>query len=476
MKLTLLVFSFLYMIPAITIAGPDDRELKKDVSNKRQTPANGYVSPAQGKKTDPATSPPAETCDAALKHATTCCHEAPKCLAGKGAEALTKVNDFNSKFGLALPAVGSGKDISKLCKGVRALSSSAAVVTTSAEKKCKKTISHCQNVCQQEMYNKCRTPSGPDETCIEKYEKTKTKCSELKKFATSFKSAGMELLKTMATTEMCIRQAAGVRQAECVKRNGHLTTKYGCVDKEKCIKQLKGEWDSVNNKCSGKMICEEEQKGKWDTRTKKCLKKKDPTPNSNSRSSNDESDVTVTLISPRKKSNNPSSGSTTGKDHGGGGQTSSGGTTSHNGVTGEDGSDTEDGVVFSGSEGSGGGSLSNNKVKKGTGALSGVVSGGGGSKGISKNKKTKRGYKKRTYARYGRGGFGGYSRGRGESSLDGKDSFANLKLGKKEMDKMKAKQGAKIGVGNNRGMHQSLFMRVTHRYNSVCQQFKLNCE
>ena len=483
------------------------------------------------------------TCESAATRATTCCQDAPKCFGGKAASALTTINEFASIFSMASPMISGGKDISKLCKNIQMLSAAASVVTLAATKKCKKTIKNCESVCEQEKGTRCALRSDKV-SCEADLEKRKKECSELEQYATSFKDAGVQLIMTIATTEKCIRDAAGVKVEKCIKAKGQWTEKHGCVTREKCKKELKGQWDTKNNECTGKVMCEEDKngkwnptkqecedeqscsakqgdwdpvkkicptwrdcgskyKGRWNNPTKTCVTKEkcekamggnwnaqtrrctDPTrnlntntnnPNNRNSATNTQPEVTISPIDPPngEPSGETTDGETTERqDRGGGGnKTTSGSATSGSTTSSDMGGSLGLGDDGGGSTGSqGGGGLANN-AQTGSGGFSGFGFRGGGSKGTKK--KAKRGGR-RGYAGYGRGGFGGYGGGGGGSS-GGEDSYANLKLGKKEMDKMKAKQGAKIGVGNNTGMHQSLFMRVTLRYNSVCQQFKLHCE
>ena len=245
----------------------DAWEIEDNKRGRTFSPSNSSAQAGSTSGTGEANSD-SNTCESAAKRATTCCQDAPKCFGGKAASALTTINEFASIFSMASPMISGGKDISKLCKNIQMLSAAASVVTMAAEKKCKKTIKNCESVCDKEkMVCEKKTHSA---SCTAELEEKKTKCSELEQFATSFKDAGVQLIMTIATTEKCIRDAAGVKVEKCIKAKGQWTEKHGCVTREKCKKELKGQWDTKNNECTGKVMCEEDKNGKWNPTKQEC--------------------------------------------------------------------------------------------------------------------------------------------------------------------------------------------------------------
>ena len=423
------------------------------------------------------------SCTDARGTAVGCCGDPVSCLGSQHLSTLQDVNNVVTQVGpgLATMLQGFGKDMSGMCKALQGLAGSGASLSLAAAAKCKGSISSCHSTCDSQIKNAC-----------DKYHIEKNQCESAKKTIRSIQCSNPPCERQKETNikkveENDFQPKAGPLASAI---NQYRNAKNDCTAQSANAKDLSENMGQMANSAISAELCK--QQARHANNKEDCKKleghtwkdgecvppKEEPPPTvplSTAGGNNVISHGTTSLGAPTVETPSTESestdGGTTGTSGGGGGggKTTTGGDfTDDIDLPGssspyaDESEDSDTDTAAAGKTGTGG----RYSGRRGRG-----FSGYGGRnkrKGYTPSDDTAGGLS------MGGGGFGGYGGG-GFGSKGSPSSFASLGLSKKKLKELEAKKGAKRATaGESGGAHQSIFERVTKRFQVLCQD-KLDC-
>ncbi|MDE0119501.1 MAG: hypothetical protein OXM55_05785 [Bdellovibrionales bacterium] len=413
------------------------------------------------------------------REARKCCGDPTTCLGGEALSTFNEINNIVTQVGPGLASMlqGFGKDMSNMCETMQGLAASGASVALAAATKCKSSISSCNSNCDYQIKkvecdkyiaarNTCSSNKGtcmPKPSCtnthetafqqkvlpifkqVRRHEETQASCLAQKAKAKEISKAIPQMANSAISAELCKQQARMTQdKAGCEKQKGHTWRDGKCHPPEE----------------------EEEPTVAFDIQSGK---------NIISHSTGSLGTPTVEAPNPETTTEDDPDGDSRTSGGGGGGTRRAAGGSSPDGIDlpdpsspySEDSEEESDSTASTGTD-----------KGRGSSGLRRGGFGGYGSRGgyYGKKRKPYSSSGKDNDLSMGGGGFGGYGGG-GFSSRGSPSSQASLGLSQKKLKEMEAKKGAKRATAGEAGggAHQSIFERVTKRFQILCQD-KLDCQ
>ena len=408
-----------------------------------------------------------------------CCGDPTTCLGGEALSTLNEINNITTQVapGLASMLQGFGKDMSNMYETLQGLAAAGASVALAASTKCKASISSCNNACDRQIKEvECKKYTSAKQTCTTTKSTCMPKPSCINTTQTQFQTQVLPIAKQVnrheETQASCLAQKAKAKDiSKTIPQMAN-----SAISAELCKQQAR--------QAQNKESCEKQEGHTW--RDGKCHppeEEEKPTvafdiqSGKNVISHSSGSLGTPTVESPIPESEKEGNTDGDGRTSGGGG----GGNTQTTGGSPLDDIDMPDSSSSLYSDNSEEETDTNTDTSTGKGRYAGLGSrsfGGYGRGGRYDGKKRKpySSSSKDNNLSMGGGGFGGYGGG-GFGSRGSGSSQASLGLSQKKLKEIEAKKGAKratAGEGGG-GAHQSIFERVTKRFQILCQD-KLDCQ
>lgn len=408
-----------------------------------------------------------KSCYGGLKLASHCCHDPSDCISGIDTDTMNIMNIFigaGSKIA-ASSLSGKGKDISGLCKGMKQFSKAGEKLAKASYYRCKAQIHICKRACKIEKKQQCKQYHEEVKGCQQRKntlpvctvsssadcenalkplkenikkiaqtvyaieEEQKPACKDLKKQAKEIKNNMKELAKTVKSSDECNKQATAGIEEIVEKINERAASKLRIEEAENTVTSARqntggdssfsqnptGEPTEFHTENPGTSVGGGGQEREISAATS-------PTNNNNNNSGgaantlfNKESTDTDSSLKWTRDKNNPTATTT-----GGGQKSLNYGETSYD----------------------------NKKPNK-----------------IPQNKNIK---SKQKIALAG-GEFGAYS-----SPLNKNNPF--IKNYQKQQKEESAFNKKSLSGFRGGGMHENIFERITKRFQSLCQQQKIDCQ